>query len=160
MLQSPEAAAPLVLPLSSRLLTSSIFIPENSPLVRCTFTLPSSATPSFFPCREDSKQRVWAVNKFPPPTYTATHTHTHSGCIWAKRAFWNHKRLSYHMIAFCMSHTWITGHRRLPLTPRGSRPETGAHVTNCRKTKTVHGWEWNMNMSDNKAAWQLNTAEV
>lgn len=84
-----------------------------------TFTLPSSVF--FFPCREDSKQRVWAVNKFPPPTHTA-HTHTrtctHSGCIWAKRAFWNHKHLSYHMIAFHTSRTWLTGGLGGALTPQ------------------------------------------
>lgn len=111
---------------------------KNSPPVCCTFTLPSFwfVRCLFFPCREDSKQRVWAVNKFPPPTHTTTHSHSHTHalthsqcCIWAKRAFWNHKHLSYHMIAF--SHVTRLNHGAtggFPFAPRGSRAEKPEHM--------------------------------
>lgn len=150
MLQRPQAVVPPVSPPSWRLLTGSIFIPENSPLVRCTLTLPSSGSLSFFPCRKDSEQRVWAVNKFlPPPHPHATHTHTHSGCIWAKRAFRNHKHQSYHMIAF----SCVTQLQKASLhTERKSNRKQREHMARARTER--------LSVSNNKGTWPLHTAEM
>lgn len=157
MLQSPKAVVPLVFTAELEAAHRQYFYPWKLTASALHFHSAKFCL-SFFHCWEDSKQRVWAVNKFPPPTHTE-HTHTHTGCIWAKRAFWNHKHLSYLMIAF--SHVALLNHRGeegFLFAPWVSRPDSRAHVTPVGRA-TVHKCVHNLNMSNNKAAWQLHAAE-
>lgn len=140
---------------------------KNSPPVCCTFTLPSFwfVRCLFFPCREDSKQRVWAVNKFPPPTHTTTHSHSHT-----VSAVSGQKELSETIsicliiwLLFHMSHAWITGQQAASLSHLEEVEQRNQSTCyNCRKRTTVREnvcGTWNTS-NNNKAAWQLSTAEM
>lgn len=96
----------------------------------------------FLPLSRGLKAACVSCKQVPTPhPPTLPHTCTHTGCIWAKGAFWNHKRLSYHMIAFCMSHIWITWVQKTSLHPShlGEVDQKPKHVT-CAERKSVHEW--------------------
>lgn len=71
-----KPVVPVVSPLSSRRLTGSIFIPENSPLVCCTFTLPSSV---FLPLSRGLRAACVSCKQVPAPhPHRLAHAHTYT----------------------------------------------------------------------------------